>query len=206
MNIVFDFAGVVFEWQPPLLLRQTLPRHAVDDASAQALVAALFQGFTRDSDWAAFDLGYVDADTLAARIAQRTGLAQAEVRAVVDVIPLHLLPVPGTVALLRRLKEAGHRLFYLSNMPAPYADHLDRSHDFIALFEAGVYSARVNLMKPQPEIFELAARRFGVEPTELLFIDDVERNVAAARSLGWRGLHFKGAASCAAALPAGTFA
>ena len=206
MNIVFDFAGVVFEWQPPQLLRQTLPRHAVDDASAQALVTALFQGFRQGSDWAAFDLGQIDADTLAARIALRTGLAEAEVLAVVDAIPLHLAPVAGTVALIRRLKRAGHRLFYLSNMPAPYADHLDRSHDFIALFETGVYSARVNLMKPQPEIFELAAQRFGIAPVELLLIDDVERNVAAARSLGWQGMHFQGATACEAALPRGTLA
>jgi putative hydrolase of the HAD superfamily len=200
MNIVFDFAGVVFEWQPPQLLRQTLPRHAVDDASAQALVAALFQGFTPDSDWAAFDLGHIDAAALAARIAQRTGLAEAEVRAVVDAIPLHLVPVAGTVALVRRLKQAGHRLFYLSNMPAPYADYLESSHDFIGLFEAGVFSGRVNLMKPQPEIFELAAQRFGIAPTDLLFIDDVEHNVAAARALGWQGLHFQGATECGAEL------
>jgi putative hydrolase of the HAD superfamily len=91
-------------------------------------------------------------------------------------------------------------------MPAPYADHLDRSHDFITLFEAGVYSARVNLMKPQPEIFELAAQRFGIEPTDLLFIDDVEHNVAAARALGWQALHFRGATACEAALPRGTLA
>jgi HAD superfamily hydrolase (TIGR01509 family) len=59
-------------------------------------------------------------------------------------------------------------------------------------------------MKPQPAIFHEAARRFAVAPADLLFIDDVAHNVAAARALGWRGVHFQGAAACEAALPPGT--
>lgn len=203
MNIVFDFAGVVFDWQPHMLLQQTLPQHAVDDASARELAVRVFQGFAPGSDWAEFDLGRVEAAALAARIARRTGLPEAGVLAIVQAIPSHLEPQADTVALMRRLKLAGHRLFYLSNMPAPYADHLERSHDFFAWFDDGVFSARVQLMKPQPEIFHEAARRFGVAPADLLFIDDLAHNVDAARALGWQGLHFQGAAACEAALPPG---
>ena len=105
---------------------------------------------------------------------------------------------------MRRLKGAGHRLFYLSNMPAPYADHLERSHDFFDLFDDGVFSARVQLMKPDPAIFREASRRFGLAPGEMLFVDDVAHNVEAARALGWQALHYRGAAECEAALPPGT--
>lgn len=203
MNIVFDFGGVVFQWQPLRLLQQTLPAHASDDASAGALAARMFQGFVPGSDWAAFDLGQVDATELSQRIARRTGLEESEVRAVVDAIPPHLDPQADTVDLMRRLKDAGHRLFYLSNMPAPYADHLERSHAFFDWFDDGVFSARVQLMKPQAAIFHEASRRFGVAPSDLLFIDDVAHNIEAARALGWQGLHFQGAAACEAALPPG---
>ncbi len=204
MNIVFDFAGVVFEWKPLELLREALPQHAVDDASARELAARLFQGFTPGGDWAEFDLGRVEAAELAERIARRTGLPEAGVLAIVEAIPTRLEPQADTVALMRRLRLAGHRLFYLSNMPAPYADHLERSHAFLAWFDDGVFSARVQMMKPQPAIFHEASRRFGIAPAELLFIDDVAANVAAARALGWQGVHFQGASACAAALPAGT--
>jgi putative hydrolase of the HAD superfamily len=114
------------------------------------------------------------------------------------------VPQTDTVALMRRLKLAGHRLFYLSNMPATYADHLERSHDLFACFEDGVFSSRVKMIKPQPAIFHEAARRFGAAPADLMLIDDVARNVAAARAAGWQALHFEGAASCEAALPPGT--
>jgi HAD superfamily hydrolase (TIGR01509 family) len=204
MNIVFDFGGVVFNWQPHALLQQLLPRHASDDASARDLTALIFQGYAPGSDWAEFDLGRVDAHAVAERIARRTGLAEADVRAIVQAIPSHLAPQADTVALLGRLKAAGHRLFYLSNMPAPYADYLERSHPFFDWFDDGVFSARVQLMKPQPAIFREAAQRFGVAPAELLFIDDLAHNIDAARALGWQGLHFQGAAACEAALPPGT--
>ena len=204
MNIVFDFAGVVFHWSPPALLRQTLPQRATDEAATRALMDGLFQGFLPGSDWADFDLGRIEPGALAGRIARRTGIAEPEVHAVIDAIPSHLKAHDDTVALMRRLKRAGHRLFYLSNMPAPYADHLEREHDFFGIFDDGVFSARVQLMKPDPAIFREAARRFGIAPADLLFIDDVAHNVDAARALGWQALHYRGAAEGEAALPPGT--
>lgn len=204
MNIVFDLAGVVFHWQPLALLRATLPHHVPDEAAGRALMTELFQGFLPGGDWADFDLGLVEPAELAARIARRTGIAVPDVRAVIDAIPASLRADDATVDLMRRLKRAGHRLYYLSNMPAPYAEHLERSHDFFDLFDDGVFSARVQLMKPDAAVFDAAARRFGLAPPELLFIDDVPHNVDAARTLGWQALHYRNATDCEAALPPGT--
>lgn len=197
-TVVFDFAGVVFGWQPPLLLQQVLPQRVVDAASAQHWAAQIFQGY--DGDWAEFDRGTVAPADLVARIAKRTGLAPAEVQAVVDAVPLALQPIAETVALIRQLHAAGHPLFFLSNMPAPYADHLERQHSFLQCFQDGIYSARVLLIKPERAIYDLAARRFGRAPGELLFFDDVVANVAAAQQAGWQACHFTGAASARQAL------
>ena len=204
MNFVFDFGGVVFNWQPLQLLRTALPQRAPDEAAARAVAADVFQGYAAQGNWAAFDRGDVDAAGLAQRIARRTSFGEAEVHTLLRAIPRHLEPIAETVALLRRLKAAGHRLYYLSNMPAPFADHLERSHAFMAWFDDGVFSSRVRLMKPQPEIFHEAARRFGRLPHELVFIDDMAHNVDAARALGWQALHYRSAAACEASLPPGT--
>lgn len=201
MRIVFDFAGVLFHWQPRQLLRRTLPRQAVDETSAARLEQAIFEGY--GGDWADFDRGVVDAPDLVRRIAARTGLPADAVRAVVDAVPAELQPVPDTVALLRRLHAQGRRLHFLSNMPGPYADHLERTHDFIGCFESGVFSARVRQIKPEPGIYATAARHFGAAPDQLLFIDDVLDNVHAAQRAGWSALHFVGGADCEARLRAG---
>ena len=202
-TVVFDFAGVVFGWQPPVLLQQVLPHRVVDAASAQHWAAQIFQGY--DGDWAAFDRGTVAPADLVARIAARTGLAPAEVQAVVDAVPLALQPIAETVALITQLHAAGHPLFFLSNMPAPYADHLERQHPFLQCFQDGIYSARVQLIKPERAIFDLAAQRFGRAPGGLLFFDDVVANVSAAQQAGWQAAHFTGAASARQALAAAGF-
>jgi FMN phosphatase YigB (HAD superfamily) len=126
MKLVFDFGGVVFNWQPLVLLPQVLPERAPDEAAAKKLATALFQGFAPDGDWALFDKGQIEPAALAQRIAARTGLQPAEVQAVIDAIPPHLAPHAPTVALMAELREQGHSLYYLSNMPASYADELER--------------------------------------------------------------------------------
>lgn len=194
MNIVFDFGGVLFQWQPHVFIARLLPQHAPDAAAADALVGEFFQNYR--GDWGEFDRGTVAPGPLAERIARRTGLTQAEVRLVMDAVPGELQPIPGTVALLRRLHARGHALHFLSNMPAPYADHLEATHDFIGLFRSGVFSARVQLIKPEAAIFAHAQQAFGIEPAHTLFIDDVAHNIEAAQQAGWQGLHFRDPAQC----------
>jgi len=199
-RLVFDFAGVLFRWRPLVLLQQVLPQRARDSASAARLAAAIFQGY--EGDWADFDRGRVQPDALVQRMAARTGLPAAELRRVVDAVPAELQPQPAVVALLARLRAAGRRLYYLSNMPEVYAQHLERTHEVVGWFDDGVISARVGLVKPEPAIFALAAQRFGAAPAELLFIDDIAANVRAAQAAGWQALQFDDAAQCEVALHA----
>ncbi|WP_374409611.1 HAD family hydrolase [Hydrogenophaga sp.] len=192
-TIIFDLGGVLLHWQPLVLLQQLLPHHAPDAAGAQALARQIFQGFDPGSDWALFDLGRIEPEPLAQRIAARTGLPVGDVRAVIDAIPPHLATLEGTEALLHELRAAGHRLYFLSNMPAPYADRLLREKPFFSAFDDGIFSARVQRIKPDTAIYALAVERFGLDTDGVWFVDDVQRNLDAARSHGWQGLRFESA-------------
>lgn len=199
LRIVFDFAGVLFDWRPQAIVRRFLPQHAADDAAARALVAAVFQG--PKGDWAQFDRGVIEADELARRIAARTGLVAADIARLVEGIPPTLSPKPDTVELLQCLRAAGASLHFLSNMPLAYAAHLDRTHPgLIGCFVSGLYSARAGLIKPEPEFFELASRRFAAPPGGLVLLDDTAANVDAAIAFGWKALHFGDAAGAERAL------
>lgn len=194
--IVFDFGGVLFQWHPPTMLMRELPHLAPDVGRAAHWAGEIFQGY--GGDWFAFDQGRVQQADLVARIARRTGLAEAEVQRVVDAVPTELKPIDATVALMRRLKAAGHRVTFLSNMPAPYSNHLEREHAFVREFDDGIFSARVQEAKPDAAIFHLAAARFARKPDDLVFLDDHLPNVEAARALGWNALHFADAAQAEA--------
>ncbi len=186
-HIVFDLGAVLFSWQPKQMLMRELPHVVPDLETAACWEREVFQAY--QGDWGDFDRGTVQVPDLVDRIARRTGFAKADLLTVVNAVPRELQPIAATVALLHRLADAGHTLHYLSNMPAPYADILERN-DFFARFANGVFSARVHHNKPEPAIFEVAAARFGVATSQLVFLDDHAPNVRAARQLGWNAVQF----------------
>lgn len=195
-TLVFDIGGVVVRWQPCQLMREVLPDLAHDDASAQAVAANVFQSAGPGSDWAEFDLGCIEPDALAERIAARTGYPVQDLRSLIAAIPEHIQPIPSSLALLESVRAAGHRLVLLSNMPVPYADHLEAQHACFAWFEARVFSGRVGLMKPERAMFEHARDALALDLDHALFIDDHAANVDAARGSGWHAIRFENAAQC----------
>ena len=200
-DVVFDLGGVVFRWEPLMLLQQLFPERMPDEASARYWAGQIFQTFAPEADWALFDLGRIEPDALAQRIACRTGLKLQEVQRLLDGIPPHLTPLPGTVDLIHELKAAGHCLYFLSNMPAPYAGHLLATHPLFAHFEQGIFSAHVQQIKPLPDIFATAQIRWPLRGAPV-FIDDVQHNIDAAQRQGWQGIRFETPQQVRAALVA----
>ena len=196
MNVVFDFGAVLFRWQPYEFMPRLLPQRARDEASTHEVVSGFFEGY--NGDWGEFDRGAIGVPELAQRISLRTRLDIADVHRVIAAVPGELQPMPQTLALMQRLRERGHRLFFLSNMPSPFADHIEAAHPLKEWFLDGIFSSRVKLIKPDPAIYRAAAERFGIEPRESLFIDDFRANVVAARALGWDAVHFLSHEQCEA--------
>ena len=63
--------------------------------------------------------------------------------------------------------------------------HFDEMCDLI------IYSHEEGIAKPERRIFELTCERLGMPPAEIIFLDDVEVNVLAARECGMRALLFQ---------------
>ncbi|HET9976715.1 MAG TPA: HAD family phosphatase [Burkholderiaceae bacterium] len=189
--VVFDVGGVIVRWQPLALMREHLPMAAPETAFAQ-----VFQGWAPGADWGEFDLGRIEPDALAARIAARTGYPLAALAALIAAVPQHLQPMPESVALIERVRAAGHRLALLSNMPRPYADHLEVAHDCFGWFEHRAWSGRLGVMKPGRAIFDHVAAELAIDPREAVFIDDHAGNIEAASALGWSAVRFEHAAQC----------
>ena len=194
MNIVFDFGAVLFDWQPAQVVRQHLPGSTHDDASAHALGKAIFG----HPDWQAFDQGLISEQALAQRISSRLALPASQVASMVALIGEQLPVIPTSLAVLQQLRDrrdAGKgkgeaiRLYYLSNMPEPYARTLERKHAFLQWFDDGIFSGDVKLIKPDPAIYAAATQRFNLQGETTIFIDDSLPNVQAAQAHGWRAVH-----------------
>ena len=92
-----------------------------------------------------------------------------------------------------RLVEALHGhypLYLLSNTNCLHHEYVAREYEVFEKFADGVFSYRAKLMKPEPEIFALAIRQFGVEPGSTVYLDDLSANVEAARAAGLRAFQY----------------
>jgi putative hydrolase of the HAD superfamily len=151
-----------------------------------------------------FDRGRIGRTRVAELTAQRLGLDLPRVTALVDSVEEKLIPLPDSLAVLRELhalKQQGNGvvkgvvsgLYYLSNMSEPFSRMLEQSYDFLEWFDGGIFSGDVQLIKPEPAIYELLQTRFALDPASIVFIDDMPYNVEAARALGWHSIHFTSA-------------
>ena len=195
MNVVFDFGAVLFTWRPAELLRHHFPECAASAPKAADLAQAVFG----HADWHQFDRGVLSMDAVVTRTAGRLGLDPDALTRVVESIPDHLVPMQETLALLAQLRTLREqlaqapRLYFLSNMPAPYARALVQRHSFLKWFDGGIFSSDVHLVKPEAEIYALLESRYALAPTQTIFIDDHAANVQAARARGWQGIAFESA-------------
>lgn len=190
MNIVFDFGAILFAWQPAQLLKQHFPELTETPAQTQRFARDVFH----HDDWQDFDRGVVELDAVVDKTALRLSLASDALQGLMAPIGEQLAPIDCNVNLLANLRNqrdqgADLKLYFLSNMPAPFARVLERKHAFIKWFDGGIFSGDVKLGKPDPTIFQLLAQRYALEPAQTLFIDDALVNVEAARALGWHAIH-----------------
>jgi putative hydrolase of the HAD superfamily len=120
----------------------------------------------------------------------------------VRAVPEELQPLPESVDLLHAFRQRGLRQYFFSNMPLPYAEHIEKHHGFMALFHGGLFSARVKRMKPERNFYELAHQKFNLAGGKPVFLDDSPANVQAAREFGWDAVLFKEAGQVAGELKA----
>ncbi|APW41808.1 HAD family hydrolase [Rhodoferax saidenbachensis] len=199
MNVVFDFGAVLFTWRPVDLITECFPARAGTPAQAGHLAHEVFG----HADWQAFDAGLMAMDVVVARTAARLDLDAQVLGDLVGSIDDRLEPMAPSVALLEQLHGLPDvHLYFLSNMPEPYARALEQRHSFLDRFNGGIFSGDVGLAKPDPAIYQLLQTRHALVPAQTVFIDDLLGNIEAAQTQGWHGIHFKSAAQVTQALQA----
>ena len=146
--------------------------------------------------WAAYwkhrddlDQGTVSVPDYWARVAVELGLefAPAQVQQLWAADFRSWISVePGTVALLQELADGGTRLALLSNAGFDFGDAF-RNAPFSTLFEKVFVSAELGLLKPDAAIYRHVVEELGIEPEQLVFIDNKAVNVDGATDLGATG-------------------
>ncbi len=181
-TVVFDFGGVLIDWDPRHLYRRLLPEGEVEDFLTEIGFGEwnLVQDSTSRS-WA-------DAVAeLSARHPDRRELIEAYPARFTETMAG---PIEGTVTVLRELHARGTRLLGLTNWSGETFHYAHELFDFLDVFDGIVVSGEEELAKPDPRIFHVIRDRYGLVPDETLFIDDSPTNVEAAEKEGLLALLF----------------
>ena len=194
-NIIFDLGGVVVDFKP----RDFLMDHFLNKSAEDEVFDLTFGS----KEWEELDRGVISRGT-----ANRLMLENAaergrtfEVQAVIDEWQSILHTNKRTVKTMCKLKLAGYRLYYLSNIPQDVIDEI-RQRDFFPLFDGGIASCEVHLSKPEPEIFTTLMQTCHLAYDESIFVDDNKANAQAAYNLGITGILYKNPKSFTRALGA----
>lgn len=99
------------------------------------------------------------------------------------------------VALIGELAASGRTVALLSNIPEELAAHYERHHPWLTHFRVRALSCRIGHAKPDPAAYAWCLRELGVAGDAVLFVDDREENVRAARALGLHGHVFTSASA-----------
>ena len=93
--------------------------------------------------------------------------------------------VPEVINLAKELRGQGIITAILSNIFKFSAD-VTREKNGYDEFSPVILSYEVGMVKPEPEIYQLAIEKLNVKSEEIIFIDDKERNLIPARKLGMK--------------------
>jgi putative hydrolase of the HAD superfamily len=89
-----------------------------------------------------------------------------------------------------RLHRSGLRVGILSNIGEELVVAMEEQFGWLHKLDHTVWSCRVQLTKPDPAIYEIQPKWFQLPPQKILFLDDREENIAAARILGFQAVLF----------------
>ncbi|GAB6847502.1 HAD family hydrolase [Paraburkholderia kururiensis] len=184
--VVFDFGGVLVDWSPEYVYRELIPDEAerrwfLTHVCAMDWVIQQDGGQTIEEGTAELVAKFPDHEPLIRAFYERW---HEMLGGLLD----------GGVETFERLEAAGVPLFGLTNWSAETFPYAWENFPILRRCRDIVVSGRVKLVKPDPAIFAEMVRRIdahlpGVQPGELVFIDDNLKNAQAATALGWHGVH-----------------
>ncbi len=181
--VIFDFGGVLVEWNPHKLYSRYFDQpHEIDR----------FLGEINFVEWnVQQDKGRPFAQAVA-ELSRKFPQHEHLIRAYHEYWEDSVVgPIDGSVAILKKLKQLGYSLYGLSNWSAETFPLVRSKYSFFDYFDGIVISGEAKMIKPDAEIFYHLLSKFNLNAGECLFIDDSPANINTAQRIGLSTLRFE---------------
>ncbi|MBU6234765.1 MAG: HAD family phosphatase [Alphaproteobacteria bacterium] len=187
-TIVFDVGGVLIDWDPEYLYRKLIPDDEKRAFVLKHVVSRVWNGHQ--------DLGlHTWADAVAARTSlfpEHAEMIKAYDTRWPEMVSGVIADVPEIQAALR---AKGIPVYGITNFSSEKWADAQKLWPSLTEFDGVVVSGHEKMLKPDPGIYHLLCRRYGLDAQNCLFIDDVPANVEAAKSVGMMGHVFTNASA-----------
>ncbi len=183
-NIVFDMGKVLVAYDSMRVCRYFIE----DEKDREMVNTAVFVS----PEWVLLDMGLITDDAALQRICSRLPERLHE-KAALCLGHWHehcMWTLPGTKELVQDLKARGFCIYLCSNAAIRLLDCYQKVIPALDCFDGLLFSAEVKCMKPQREMYQHLFERFGLNPEECFFIDDLPDNIQGARACGMDGYCF----------------
>ncbi len=191
-RVLFDLGDVVARYRP----ERRLPRLAAVSGLAEGEVDARLW---RSGLSSRCDAGELDGAAMHRAVCDALGVELPR-QELARLWASAFEPDPEVLAIAARVAERVP-VGLLTNNPPLLEEVLDRELPAVAAaFPERLFSWRLGVRKPAPELYAAAERALGLAGEDLLLIDDSGRNVEAALGAGWAGIRFTDADALRASL------
>jgi len=182
VNFIFDIGNVLAEFKP----LEYLENRFSDKSIVEKMNTTIF----KSREWILMDAGELTQKEAIDVFCQREPEYCYAIHETFRDIGSILTPMTDTIALLPEIKNSGHSLYYLSNLPKELSIYMTENFDYFDLFDGGVFSCDPKLIKPFPEIYRYLLSKYDLKAQDCLFFDDIEANISAAEKEGIKGVLF----------------
>ncbi len=181
-NVVFDFGNVIGRFDGRYILEQ----FCTSEKDCNLLAPVIY------GRWRELDKGTVGYDEYVENIVSSVpARLEDTVRSFFRGWPDCIIPIRETQELIEELHREGIPMYLLSNAPTYFAEWAS-GLELLKKFGGIVFSAPLKMAKPDPAIYRYLFETYSLKPEESFFIDDLEANVEAGRTLGMEGIIYTG--------------
>ena len=177
-GVIFDLGDVLFTWSPN---------------TATAIPARMMGSILSSLIWIEYECGRIEQDTCYHQIAQQFSVPATEVAEAFSQARDSLQPNNAMVSFIHDLKNASRkalRVYAMSNVSKEDYRVLSTLMADWSVFDRVFTSGHAGMRKPDLGFYSHVLEEINLAPEEVIFIDDKEVNVLAAKSLGIHSIVF----------------
>jgi putative hydrolase of the HAD superfamily len=182
-TIIFDIGNVLvkFRWA----------EYLKDCGYSKELAERVANATVKNKFWKEWDRGGMEDSALIDQFCKLDVSIEMEIKKLFEDFDQLIKEYDYSAELIQKLKQEGYKVYLLSNYSKNHFELSKNKFQFIKHVDGGVISYEIKHIKPEPEIYEALIKKYNINPSEAVFLDDLSENLEGAKQFGLHTIQVK---------------